>query len=199
VPLLADDETGLGAATRLQQLDRSYLVVDANESAGGLASTDITPEGFLFDVGGHVIFSYVAISDLRDANDLLRHYAYFDDAIDRALSGTDDWLTHQRVSYVRSAGSWVPCELWRLPSSLTPDPYQNNISALPLDLQLKCVDGLIQAAEERAQTPNAKPKDFDQWIVRNMGTGIADCFMRPYNFKVWGVPTEQVSNGSFYD
>lgn len=77
-------------------------------------------------------------------------------------------------------------------AKLISDPYQNNISALPLDLQLKCVDGLIEAADQRAQTPNSKPRDFDQWIVRNMGTGIADCFMRPYNFKVWGVPTEQV-------
>ena len=29
-----------------------------------------------------------------------------------------------------------------------------------------------------------KPKDFDEWILRVMGTGIADLFMRPYNFKV---------------
>jgi hypothetical protein len=25
-----------------------------------------------------------------------------------------------------------------------------------------------------------------------MGTGIADLFMRPYNFKVWAVPTTKV-------
>lgn len=39
-----------------------------------------------------------------------RHYAYFDDAINRALPVKDDWQTHQRISYVRSAGRWVPCE-----------------------------------------------------------------------------------------
>ena len=50
-------KTGLGAATRLQQLGRPYLVVDGALKPGGLASTDHTPEGFLFDVGGHVIFS----------------------------------------------------------------------------------------------------------------------------------------------
>jgi hypothetical protein len=26
-----------------------------------------------------------------------------------------------------------------------------------------------------------------------MGVGIADLFMRPYNFKVWAVPTTKVS------
>lgn len=28
-----------------------------------------------------------------------------------------------------------------------------------------------------------KPKSFDEWILRVMGPGIADLFMRPYNFK----------------
>ncbi|WVF67720.1 hypothetical protein IAT40_002479 [Kwoniella sp. CBS 6097] len=157
--------TGLGAATRLDQLGRDFLIVDSAPAPGGLASTDITPEGFYFDVGGHVIFS---------------HYAYFDDALDRALPNEDDWSTHQRVSYVRSAGQWVPY------------PYQNNVSQLPLDLRVKCVDGLIEAAEQRALNPAYKPQNFDEWIVRNMGTGIADLFMRPYNFKVWGTPTTKM-------
>lgn len=50
-----------------------------------------------------------------------------------------------------------------------------------------------------ARTAIDKPKDFDEWIVRNMGTGIADLFMRPYNFKVWAVPTTKVCRiTSFY-
>ena len=61
-----------------------------------------------------------------------------------------------------------------------------------MELQLDCLDGLITAAETRHKQPDAKPKDFDQWIVRNMGEGIANLFMRPYNFKVWGVPPSQV-------
>jgi protoporphyrinogen oxidase len=73
-----------------------------------------------------------------------------------------------------------------------PDPYQNNLSQLPLDLQLKCVDGLIQAVDHRARTPGVKPLTFDEWILRNMGEGIADAFMRPYNYRVWGVPTTDV-------
>lgn len=46
------------------------LVVDTQEpEAGGLACTDVTPEGFLFDMGGHVIFS---------------HYQYFDELLNTA-------------------------------------------------------------------------------------------------------------------
>jgi len=53
------------------------------------------------------------------------------------------------------------------------------------------MDGMIDAALE-ARVASSKPKDFDEWIVRMMGTGIADLFMRPYNFKVWAVPTTKV-------
>ncbi len=69
-----------------------------------LACTDVTAEGFLFDMGGHVIFS---------------HFQYFDDLIDAAVGvGDEYWCinmitpriyeitrctgrsTHQRISYV---------------------------------------------------------------------------------------------------
>ena len=46
----------------------------------------VTPEGFLFDMGGHVIFS---------------HAAYFDALVDAALAaapgGAAGWATHARV------------------------------------------------------------------------------------------------------
>ncbi|EFW98470.1 udp-galactopyranose mutase [Grosmannia clavigera kw1407] len=157
--------TGLGAAKRLNQINGpSWLIVDANDKAGGLASTDVTPEGFLYDVGGHVIFS---------------HYKYFDDCLDEALPKEDDWYHHQRISYVRYKGLWVPY------------PFQNNISMLPKDDQVKCIDGLFDAALEH-RVANTKPTNFDEWILRNTGEGIANIFMRPYNYKVWAVPTTKM-------
>lgn len=50
---------------------------------------------------------------------------------------------------------------------------------------------MIDAALER-RTATTKPKDFDEWIVRMMGEGLANLFMRPYNYKVWAVPTTKV-------
>ena len=113
---------------------------------------------------GHVIFS---------------HYTYFDDCIHEALPKEDDWYEHQRVSYVRYKGLWVPY------------PFQNNVSMLPKEDQAKCLEGIIDAALE-ARVANTKPKNFDEWIVRMMGDGLADIFMRPYNYKVWAVPTTKV-------
>ena len=79
--------TGLGAASRLKQnKHEDWLLIDAFNEAGGLAMTDVTPEGFLFDMGGHVIFS---------------HYDYFDQIIDAAVgTGPEHWAVHERVSYV---------------------------------------------------------------------------------------------------
>lgn len=34
--------------------------------------------------------------------------SYFDDVINEALPKPEDWYTHERVSYVRSKGLWVP-------------------------------------------------------------------------------------------
>lgn len=78
---------GLGAATRFNQLRHDdWLLIESSSEAGGLACTDITSEGFLFDMGGHVIFS---------------HYDYFDELLDAAVgTGPDNWAVHERVSYV---------------------------------------------------------------------------------------------------
>ena len=177
---------------------------------GGLACTDCTPEGFLFDMGGHVIFS---------------HYKYFDELVDAGLEAAEAlpspndsfwakeeeqegggksqngsggggssnggggdkppssevlassksdrlWNTLQRVSYVRLKGRWVAY------------PFQNNIAALGDDDKVACLTGLAAASVEAARLAGTRPRDFDEWILRTMGGGIADLFMRPYNFKV---------------
>jgi protoporphyrinogen oxidase len=55
------------------------------------------------------------------------------------------------------------------------------------------MEGLLDAYTELKNNPDAKaPVTFDEWILKYMGNGIADLFMRPYNFKVWACPTDQV-------
>ncbi len=167
---------------------------------GGLACTDCTPEGFLYDMGGHVIFS---------------HYKYFDELVDagleaaeklpcpnddfwsssksnevsssttseiKSLAASKHWNTLQRVSYVRLKNRWVAY------------PFQNNISALGDEDKIKCLTGLAAASAAAAKNAGTKPRDFDEWILRCMGTGIADLFMRPYNFKVWAHPTTEMAS-----
>lgn len=159
--IIGSGPTGLGAATRLHQHGhKDWILVDKFGEPGGLSQTDTTPEGFLFDMGGHVIFS---------------HYAYFDDLLNRAVGGPEAWELHQRVSYVWLKNRWIPY------------PFQNNLFSLDENDKIDCLNGLIDAHTSES---TQKPRTFDEWIVRNMGMGIANLFMRPYNFKVWAYPPE---------
>lgn len=49
--------------------------------------------------------------------------------------------------------------------------------------QIACLTGMVEAKVACA-TAKVAPATFDEWICRVMGEGIADLFMRPYNFKV---------------
>lgn len=107
--------TGMGAACRLEELGyTNFLLVDAGDHAGGLASSFVDEQGFTWDVGGHVLFS---------------HYAYFDAAMQTAL-GEDGWLHHERESWVWIADRFVPY------------PFQNNLRYLPADMIDKALRGL---------------------------------------------------------
>lgn len=164
---------GLCAAARQTQISPSTpsLILDKNP-AGGLSSTPVTPENFLFDLGGHVIFS---------------HFQFFDDLIecgkDAPLTDSSVWAKHQRVSYVWIRNRWVPY------------PFQNNLGSLPKEDQTVCLNGLIKATVASSQTSTtSKPANFNEWIERVMGGGINDIFMRPYNYKVWAYPTTDMSS-----
>ncbi|KAK6220626.1 hypothetical protein LQW54_002071 [Pestalotiopsis sp. IQ-011] len=114
--------------------------------------------------------------------DIFSHYKYFDDCLNEALPASDDWYTHQPISYVRYKDQWVP------------DPFQNNIAVLPKEEQPRCLESLIDAAlDARARSPMDKPKNFGEWNVHNVGERLTEIFMRPYNFKVWAVPTTKMN------
>lgn len=149
--------TGLGAANRLAELgEDSFLVLERNSHVGGLAASFKDEQGFTWDIGGHVLFS---------------HYEYFDQLVDGLLG--NDFLEHQRESWIRLAKTW------------TPYPFQNNIRHLPPKVRWECVRGLLPG-----KRPKSTPQNFRQWIETVFGRGIAEVFLWPYNFKVWATPPE---------
>lgn len=156
--------TGLGAAWRLQQLGHAnFTLVDGAPEPGGLSRSFVDPQGFTWDIGGHVQFS---------------HYAAFDAAMKEAL-GEDGWYHHQREAWARMYGAWVPY------------PVQSNLRHLPKDVQARCVRSLVQLYK-RGPAATA-PKNFAEWIEATFGQGFAEVFMRPYNFKVWAFPPEDLA------
>ena len=106
---------------------------------------------------------------------MFSHYRYFDDLVDRLLG--DDHTRLMRESWIWMNERWIPY------------PLQNNIRHLPPDALVDCLNGLVDA---QGKDPTAAT-NFAEWVEAVFGTGIADHFMRPYNFKVWAHPLEMMS------
>jgi protoporphyrinogen oxidase len=156
VVILGAGPTGLGAAHRLGELGHdAWDLYEASDHVGGLASSYRDPQGFIWDHGGHVMFS---------------HYTYFDELVEAMLRG--DYDQHMREAWV-----WIY-------DRFVPYPFQNNIHRLPPDAFLDCVMGIVESQRSNGRA------NFDQWILSVFGEGIAEHFMRPYNFKVWAHPLE---------
>jgi protoporphyrinogen oxidase len=112
--------TGLAAGYRLRELGyTNFVMLEAREKVGGLASSERSPNGFVYDIGGHVLFS---------------HYEYFDRLFDKLLG--DEYQLLLRESWV-----WM-CDRF------LPYPFQNNIKYLPREVVLECLMGLIEAQRE---------------------------------------------------
>lgn len=115
--ILGAGPTGLAAAYRLQELGyRNFRVFEARDKVGGLASSETSPNGFTYDIGGHVLFS---------------HYKYFDALFDTLMG--DDYQELVREAWVWMCGRFVPY------------PLQNNIKDLPKQVVLEMVMGLVEA------------------------------------------------------
>ncbi|WP_291329609.1 FAD-dependent oxidoreductase [Desulfovibrio sp. UCD-KL4C] len=152
--------TGLGAARRLNELgEKSFIILEKNSYAGGLGSSFIDKKGFTWDIGGHVVFS---------------HYEYYDNLLAEILA--EEYLEHQRESWVKAGKAWVPY------------PFQNNIRYLPNQKKWECVRGLLPGVRSEED-----PANFFEWINNTFGEGIAKHFMLPYNFKVWATYPEMMS------
>lgn len=106
---------GLGAGYRLKELGQDdFLIVEKEPTSGGLASSFRDSQGFLWDIGGHVLFS---------------HYPYFDQALNKAL-GEEGWYHHQRQAWVWQEKKFIPY------------PFQNNLHHLDESLAQECLEDL---------------------------------------------------------
>ena len=97
--------TGIGAAVRLGQLGADYLVVEAADRVGGMATSVTDEHGFTWDLGGHVLHS---------------HFVEFDQAV--TVSGV------QLNSIRRNGWVWMDGRLIRT-------PVQQNLEQLPTDIR----------------------------------------------------------------
>ena len=128
IVIIGAGPTGLGAAYRLHELGyKNWMLYEKSGDVGGHSTSHVDDQGFVWDEGGHVIFS---------------HYKYFDDLIDKVLGSEQ----HERIreSWIVHGEHWVPY------------PFQSNLRYLPKPIQVKCLLGAAQAAAsgDRAAATN---------------------------------------------
>ncbi|HEX9970098.1 MAG TPA: FAD-dependent oxidoreductase [Acidimicrobiales bacterium] len=121
--------TGLGAGYRLQELGYDdWVILEANDYVGGLATSFTDEAGFTYDIGGHVMFS---------------HYGYYDELVDKLMG--DEYTELNREAWVWMEDRFIPY------------PFQNNIRDLEPQTVYECLTGLIDAQKvEHAQPTNFK-------------------------------------------
>jgi protoporphyrinogen oxidase len=132
IVIIGAGPTGLGAAYRLHELGYdNWALYEKSDYVGGHAASHVDAHGFLWDEGGHVIFS---------------HYPYFDKLVDRMLGSEESHLV--RESWIVSEDSWIPY------------PFQNNLRYLPKSVQLNCLVGAAQAAANAKSQESVNFRDW---------------------------------------
>ena len=126
IVIIGAGPTGLGAGYRLQELGYDdWVLLEANDYVGGLATSFTDEAGFTYDIGGHVMFS---------------HYQYYDDLVDKLMGG--EYTELQREAWVWMENRFIAY------------PFQNNIRDLERQTVFECVLGLIEAQRQEHSPSN---------------------------------------------
>ncbi len=190
--------TGLSAA---YHLGPDTLLLERNASVGGWCRS-VSAQGFTFDHAGHIMFS--------TDPDVLNMY--------RVLLGSNiHWQNREAWVYSKQVYTRYPFQgaLYGLPPTVikecvvgaiaarygeapgacaggaaanTPQADACGASGSVPDC---CADGGIDLAQTNGQS-GAAPNNFEQFIHRVWGAGIAKHFAIPYNKKLWTVPLSEM-------
>src|SRR5208282_3380033 len=92
IVIIGAGPTGLGAAYRLHELGYdNWMLYEGADYVGGHSCSHVDRHGFVWDEGGHVIFS---------------HFPYFDQLVDRMLGTEENHLA--RESWIVKKDAWIP-------------------------------------------------------------------------------------------
>jgi protoporphyrinogen oxidase len=126
IVIIGAGPTGLGAGYRLQELGYDdWVILEANDYVGGLATSFTDDAGFTYDIGGHVMFS---------------HYDYYDRLVEKLMG--EDFTELQREAWVWMEDRFIPY------------PFQNNIRDLEPQTVFDCLSGLVRAQQGTCEPTN---------------------------------------------
>ena len=162
--ILGGGLSGLTLARLLHEQGEEVVVLEAETEYGGLCQSK-TDQGFTFDTGGsHIIFSH-------DGEVLA--------FMRRMIAGNEQ--RNNRTTKIFYKQRFVKY------------PFENGLSDLPREDRFFCINGFIKTliAVEKGEIP--APVNFREWIYYTFGNGIAECYLIPYNEKIWKYPTDKMS------
>jgi len=161
VAILGAGPTGLGAGfTFKQHRFAGFKIFEKAAFPGGNCASFVTPGGFTYDLGGHVLFS---------------HDPYFYKLLELALQ--KDYLTHNRRAFIYYKNRFIAY------------PFQNNLHFLPKEIAYECLEGIYRANLDK-NCGELSPKNFREWLLKTFGKGLCEHFFFPYNRKVWATPLQ---------
>jgi len=134
---------------------KENYVLLEKEERVGGLCRSVNVDGFTFDHSIHILYSSDPYATQLIKDVLLK----------------DNLLLQPRESYVYSKRVY------------TEYPFQAHTYGLPPQVVKECLLGLVHAKYEMGDAP--QPANFEEWIYRTFGHGIADHFMVPYNRRQW--------------
>jgi len=201
VAVLGAGPTGLSAAFHLGE---DSVLFEKNATVGGWCRS-VVDRGFTFDCAGHIMFS----------RDPYVHGMY------RLLLGNNvHWQDREAWIYSKGTHTRYPFQgaLYGLPADVIAECIVGAVEARmgPLraaaapahgagngsapdhckgdSLSDCCADGISESAVplQRLPQPQAKTDNFEDFIYRVWGKGVARHFALPYNRKLWTVPLKEM-------
>ena len=175
IVIIGAGPTSLGALYRLRDIGAinfervQIILLEQTRHPGGLASSNRDDNNFLWDNGGHVVFS---------------HYEYFNTVLNNAIH---NWNYRNRSSFVFMRGG---DGLRRF----IPYPLQNNIHLMDNEFQKASLEGLEMVERLGMPTEPKTVLNFNQWLLNTFGKGLCDIFMIKYNTKVWTVDPAEMNS-----
>jgi UDP-galactopyranose mutase len=170
--------TGLSAA---YHLGSGAVLLEQNGRVGGWCRS-IEDKGFTFDHAGHIMFS----------NDPYVHELY------RMLLGENvHWQDREAWIYSKNVYTRYPFQgaLHGLPPEVIQECIVGAIEARLLQQAAGpsdcCADGLLEASVP-TEPYTGEPRNFEEFIYKVWGAGIARHFAVPYNKKLWAVPLSEM-------
>lgn len=194
--------TGLSAAYHAGE---DSILVEQNSRVGGWCRS-VEVDGFTFDYAGHIMFSA----------DPYVHQLY------EMLLGTNvHWQDREAWVYSKNVFTRYPFQgsLYGLPAnvirecivgaiesrfgSLNPkktngasnghgtNGHNGNGNGICKTVNDCCADGILEASAALVDSDGA-PRNFEEFIYKVWGAGIARHFAIPYNRKLWSVPLKEM-------